>query len=172
MRRLGCILASLIVLALGSTLASAQSAYPNRPIRILIPYGPGGLTDVVARHYAERLRAALGQNIIVENKPGGGGTLGPGTMARTAKPDGYTIAQVPITIFRLPFMTKTTLDPSKDITYIAGLTAYTFGVMVKADSPWKTFKELIEHARANPGKLKYGSPGTGTSLHIGMEQIA
>jgi hypothetical protein len=88
MRRFGCILASLIVLA-SSTLASAQSAYPNRPIRILIPYGPGGLTDVVARHYAERLRSLLGQNIIVENKPGASGIIAIEQMARAA-PDGYT----------------------------------------------------------------------------------
>jgi tripartite-type tricarboxylate transporter receptor subunit TctC len=93
-------------------------------------------------------------------------------MAATAKPDGYTIAQMPVTMFRLPFMTKVTFDPKKDFTYIAGLTAYTFGVVVKSDSPWKTFKELIAYAKANPGKIKYGSPGTGTSLHIGMEQIA
>ena len=93
-------------------------------------------------------------------------------MAATGKPDGYTIAQIPITVFRIPFITKTTYDPAKDFSYIAGLTAYTFGVVVKSDSQWKTFKDLIAYAKANPGKIKYGSPGAGTSLHIGMEQIA
>jgi tripartite-type tricarboxylate transporter receptor subunit TctC len=79
---------------------------------------------------------------------------------------------MPITVFRLPYMTKTTFDPTKDFTYVAGLTGYTFGVVVRKDAPWKTFKELIEYAKANPDKVKYGTPGSGTSLHIGMEQIA
>ena len=124
------------------------------------------------RALADATQKHLGQPIVIENKPGASGTLGPAQMAATAKPDGYTIAQIPITVFRLPFMTKTTFDSGEDFTYIAGLTAYTFGVVVKADAPWKTFKDLIGHAKANPGKIKYGSPGSGTSLHIGMEQIA
>jgi tripartite-type tricarboxylate transporter receptor subunit TctC len=160
-----------VLCALAGPSAQAQG-YPTKPVTLIVPWPAGGSTDLVLRALADATQKHLGQPIVVENKPGASGTLGGAQMAATAKPDGYTIAQVPITIFRLPFMTKTTFDPSKDFTYIAGLTAYTFGVVVKADSPWKTFKELIEHARANPGKLKYGSPGTGTSLHIGMEQIA
>ena len=93
-------------------------------------------------------------------------------MAATAKPDGYTVAQIPITIFRFPFMTKTTFDPAKDFTYIIGVSGYTFGVVVKNDAPWKTFAELLADAKANPGKINYGTPGAGTSLHITMEQIA
>jgi len=109
---------------------------------------------------------------VIENRPGGSGTLAPGQMAATAKPDGYTVAQIPITVFRFPFMTKTTFDPSVDFTYIIGVSGYTFGVVVKEDAPWKTFRELIDDTRANPGKINYGTPGTGTSLHITMEQIA
>ena len=90
MARLGRILASALVLVFGATLAQAQGAYPNRPVRVLIPYAPGGLTDVVARHYAERLRQSLGQNFIVENKPGASGIIAIEQMARAA-PDGYTI---------------------------------------------------------------------------------
>jgi tripartite-type tricarboxylate transporter receptor subunit TctC len=93
-------------------------------------------------------------------------------MAATAKPDGYTIAQIPITIFRFPFMTKTTFDPSMDFTYIIGISGYTFGVVVRADAPWKTFQEFLADAKANPGQINYGTPGAGTSLHITMEQIA
>ena len=93
-------------------------------------------------------------------------------MAATAKPDGYTLAQMPITVFRFPFMTKTTFDPAKDFSYIIGVSGYTFGVVVKNDAPWKTFPELLVDAKANPGKINYGSPGPGTSLHITMEQIA
>ena len=93
-------------------------------------------------------------------------------MAATAKPDGYTVAQIPITIFRFPFMTKTAFDPAKDFSYIIGVSGYTFGVVVKNDAPWKTFAELLADAKANPGKINYGTPGAGTSLHITMEQIA
>jgi len=93
-------------------------------------------------------------------------------MAATAKPDGYTIAQIPITIFRFPFMTKTSFDPTADFTYIIGVSGYTFGVVVRDDAPWKTFQEFLADAKANPGKINYGTPGAGTSLHITMEQIA
>ena len=89
-----------------------------------------------------------------------------------ARPDGYTLTQTPITVFRIPHLQKVAFDPIKDITYIIGLTGYTFGVVVRADSQWKTFKELIDYAKANPGKVSYGTPGAGTSLHITMEEIA
>ncbi len=93
-------------------------------------------------------------------------------MAASAKPDGYTVAQIPITVFRYPFMTKISFDPATDFTYIIGLSGYTFGVVVKADAPWKTFGDFVADAKANPGKINYGTPGAGTSLHITMEQIA
>ena len=171
-RKLVVIIGALAALAAAtSTLAHAQN-FPNRPVTLIVPWPAGGSTDLAMRALAETTQKHLGQPIVIENKPGASGTLGPAQMAATAKPDGYTISQIPITVFRLPFLTKTTFDPAKDFTYIAGLTAYTFGVVVRSDAPWKTFKELLEFAKANPGKVKYGSPGTGTSLHIGMEQIA
>ena len=174
MQRLKSILVLGLLAALGTfagTSAQAQS-YPTKPVTLIVPWPAGGSTDLVLRALADATQKHLGQPIVIDNKPGASGTLGPAQMAANAKPDGYTIAQIPITVFRLPFMTKTTFDPKKDFTYVAGLTAYTFGVVVKSDSPWKTFKEFIEYAKVNPGKIKYGSPGTGTSLHIGMEQIA
>src|SRR5687768_11327583 len=79
---------------------------------------------------------------------------------------------MPITVFRLPHMMKTNFDPSADFTYIIHLTGYTFGVVVRADSPWKTWGDLVAHAKANPGKVTYATPGNGTSLHITMENIA
>jgi tripartite-type tricarboxylate transporter receptor subunit TctC len=82
------------------------------------------------------------------------------------------VAQLPISIFRLPYIQKTSFDPGKDFTYIVHLTGYTFGVVVRADAPWKTFEELLDYAKANPGMVNYGTPGVGTSLHITMEQIA
>ena len=157
--------------ALAGAAAQAQT-FPTKPVTLIVPWPAGGSTDLAMRALADATQKHLGQPIIIENKPGASGTLGPAQMAAAARPDGYTIAQIPITVFRLPFMTKTTFDPTKDFTYVAGLTGYTFGVVVNAKSPWKTLQELIDYAKANPGKVKYGTPGTGTSLHIGMEQIA
>jgi tripartite-type tricarboxylate transporter receptor subunit TctC len=93
-------------------------------------------------------------------------------MAKTAKPDGYTISQLAITAFRVPHMQKVDWHPLNDFTYIIGVSGYTFGIVVKADSPLKTFQDLIQYAKANPGALSYGTPGTGTSLHLAMEEIA
>ena len=158
-------------LAGGAGAVRAQD-FPVRPVTLIVPWPAGGTTDVGMRALASATEKHLGQPIVIENRPGGSGTLGPGQMAATAKPDGYTIAQIPITIFRFPFMTKTTFDPSTDFTYIIAVSGYTFGVVVRDDAPWKTFGELVANAKANPGKINYGTPGAGTSLHITMEQIA
>ena len=158
----------LVLLAAG---AQAQT-FPTKPVTLIVPWPAGGSSDLALRALADATQKHLGQQIIIENKAGASGTLGPAQMAATAKPDGYTVSQMPITVFRLPFITKTTFDPAKDFTYVVGLTGYTFGVVVNSKSPWKTFKELVDYAKANPGKIKYGTPGAGTSLHIGMEQIA
>jgi len=154
-----------------TTAAQAQQ-FPTRPVTLIVPWPAGGSTDIGMRALAAATEKHLGQSIVIENKPGAAGTIGPANMAANARPDGYTVAQLPITVFRLPFIQKTTFDPNKDFTYIIHVTGYTFGVVVKADAPWKTFNELIEYARANPGKLNYGTPGAGSSLHITMEQIA
>src|SRR3954453_2431791 len=107
------LLASAFALLAG--VAQAQQ-FPTRPVTLIVPWPAGGTTDVGMRALASATEKHLGQPIVIENRPGGSGTLGPGQMAPTAKPDGYTIAQIPITIFRFPFMTKTTFDPSTDFT--------------------------------------------------------
>jgi tripartite-type tricarboxylate transporter receptor subunit TctC len=151
--------------------ANAQ-AFPSKPVTFIVPWTPGGTTDVALRALATATEKHLGRSLVIENRPGAGGTLGPAQMASLAKPDGYTVAQLAITIFRLPFMSRTSFDPTKDFTYIIGLSGYTFGVVVRSDAPWKTFHELLAAAKANPGTITYGTPGAGTSLHITMEQIA
>src|SRR3954471_22793953 len=162
--------------AAGFVLAMSVGAraenFPARPVTLIVPWPAGGSTDVGMRALASAAEKHLGHSIVVENRPGGSGTLSPGQMAATAKPDGYTIAQIPITVFRFPFMTKTSFDPATDFTYIIGVSGYTFGVVVRDDASWKTFRDLIADARANPTRIDYGSPGVGTSLHITMEQIA
>src|SRR6476619_7599869 len=114
---------ALAALALGvcawAGAAMAQS-FPTRPVTLIVPWPAGGTTDVGLRALAGAAEKHLGQSIVVENRPGGSGTLGPGQMAATAKPDGYTIAQIPITVFRFPFMTKNSFDPATDFTYIIG----------------------------------------------------
>ena len=168
---IGSGLAAALAFAAWAGSAQAQS-FPTRPVTLIVPWAAGGTTDIGMRALATATEKHLGQSIVIENRAGGSGTLGPGQMAATAKPDGYTLAQIPITVFRFPFMTKTTFDPAKDFSYIIGVSGYTFGVVVKPDAPWKTFPELLAEAKANPGKINYGSPGPGTSLHITMEQIA
>ena len=160
-----------IVLLLASSWAAAQP-FPNRPITLICAYGVGASTDLAMRALAEAASKHLGQRIVVENKPGASGTIGPTYVARNAKPDGYVIGQMPLTVFRLPHMEKVNFDPVQDFTWIIGVTGYTFGVAVKADAPWRTFKDLIADARTKPGRISYGSPGIGTSLHVTMEDIA
>ncbi|MDQ8728387.1 tripartite tricarboxylate transporter substrate binding protein [Bradyrhizobium sp. LHD-71] len=159
------------VTTLLSVEARAQD-FPTKPVTLIVPWPAGGSTDITLRAIAEVASKHLGQPIVIENKAGGNGTVGPATMAASAKPDGYTIAQIPITVFRLPMMQQTTWDADKDFTYIVHLTGYTFGVTASAEGPFKTWKDVVDYAKANPGKVTYASPGAGGSLHIGMEQVA
>jgi tripartite-type tricarboxylate transporter receptor subunit TctC len=169
--KLATILTAAVVLAGLQGPVRAQD-YPVKPVTLIVPWPAGGATDLAMRAIAEAASKHLGQPVVIDNKAGGSGAVGPATMAATAKPDGYTISQIPITVFRLPLMQKTTWDAAKDFTYIIHLTGYTFGVTAKADGPFKTWQDVLDYAKQNPGKVTYGTPGAGTSLHIGMEQIA
>lgn len=122
------------------------------------------------RAMAESAAKTLGATIILDNKPGGG-TMGAIELVN-AKPDGYTISQLPLGVFRLPHMQKTQFDPLKDFTYIACLTGYTFGIVVRSDSQIHSIKDLVAYAKANPGKFSYGSTGNGTTPHLVVEQFA
>ena len=158
--------------ALAAPFAARAQAFPSKPITLIVPWPAGGSTDRHLRALAEIAGKQLGQNILVENKPGGGGTTGPGTMALTAKPDGYTIAQYPMGMVRVPHMQKVPWDPLRDFSFIIGVSGYTFGFTVRADSPYKSFNDYIEAARKAPGKIDYGSTGVGTSPHLLMEELA
>jgi len=151
--------------------APAQE-FPSRPITLVCPWPPGGSTDTHLRRFAEIATRTLGQTVVIENKPGAGGTVGPGTIALTGKPDGYTLTQMHMGTLRIPQMQKLAWDPVRDFTYIIGLSGYTFGVVVKSDSPFKSFQDLLDWAKANPGKMSYGSTGTGTSPHLLMEEVS
>ena len=150
--------------------AQAQS-FPAKPIKLIIAFPAGGPTDITMRSLADNASKILGQPVIVENKPGAGGTL-PAQTLQTSAADGYTLAQIPLGVFRLPYTTKISWDPVKDISYVLNVTGYAFGLVVPADSPLKTWTHYVGWAKANPGKLTFGSTGTLTSPHLTMELIA
>lgn len=172
------ILARRRALVLGSGIASlarparGQARYPDRPIRVIVPWTPGGATDIQMRAVCEQAARRLGQPVIVENRPGASGTLGAQILAREARPDGYTLSQMPNGVFRMPaMMERANWDPTRDFTWIVRLVGYMGGVVVRPDAPWRTMAELIDHARANPGRINYGTPGANTT-DVQMTRLA
>lgn len=147
-----------------ATPALAQPRFPDRSIRMLVGWTPGGATDIQMRAICEAASRQFGQQVVVENKPGASGTLGVQSVAREARPDGYTLSQVPNGTFRLPAMaTRPNWDPLTDFTWIIRLVGYMGGVVVRRDSPFQTLHDLVQYARANPGKVSYGTPGANTT---------
>ena len=175
MRGLVRIALSLFGIWLAAGTALAQGAYPSRPIRVLIPYAPGGLTDTVARHYAEQLRKSLGQNVLVENKPGASGIIAIEEMAR-AKPDGYTIMVGNISTNCLTpvlLSKRMKIDYDRDVQIIARLAdAPVFFMATTSNFPPKTFAEFIDYAKKNPEEVRYASAGVGAYQHINTEILA
>jgi tripartite-type tricarboxylate transporter receptor subunit TctC len=175
-RRIFCLTAGAVA-ALSAfspgTGAQAQSTdFPNKPITLIIPFQAGVSADLLFRGLAEVASSHLGQPIIVDNKPGGSATLGPAQMAATAKPDGYTIAQLAVPMYRVPYMQKVAFDPVKDFSYIILLGGYTLGAAVKADGPFKTWKDVVAYAKENPGKFTYATIGPATTNAIATELMA
>jgi tripartite-type tricarboxylate transporter receptor subunit TctC len=158
-------------LACVAVTAQAQT-FPSKPITLIVPYGAGGPTDVQIRALAAAAAKELGQPIVINNVPGVGGTLGPSTMARNAAPNGYTLAVVVGSMFRMPHLQKVDYHPVNDFSYVIGLTGYTFGVAVSADAPWKTLADLIADAKKRPGEISAGSSGRATAGHIMIEKLA
>jgi tripartite-type tricarboxylate transporter receptor subunit TctC len=175
MRGLGQIALSLFGIWLAAGPALAQAPYPNRQIRVLIPYAPGGLTDTVARHYAEQLRKSLGQNVLVENKPGASGIIAIEEMAR-AKPDGYTIMVGNISTNCLTpvlLSKRMKIDYDRDVQIIARLAdAPVFFMATTSNFPPKTFAEFIDYAKKNPEEVRYASAGVGAYQHVNTEILA
>lgn len=155
----------------GSVLGARAQSFPAKPIKLIIAFPAGGPTDITMRALADNASKILGQPVIIENKPGAGGTL-PAQTLQTSAPDGYTLAQIPLGVFRLPYTTKINWDPVKDISYVLNVTGYAFGLVVPSDSPLKSWTHFVGWAKANPGKLSFGSTGTLTSPHLTMELIA
>ncbi len=152
---------------------AAQGRFPERSIRMLLPFSPGGPTDVQMRVLCDLAAKRLGQQVTVEHRIGAGGILGAQILAAGASPDGYTLAQMPVTALRVPLLSaRPPFNPLTDFTWIIQLTGYLFGVVVRADAPWQNFREFVDAAKSQPGKIVYGTPGAITTPHIVMEQIA
>ena len=151
--------------------ARAQAKFPDRPIRLIIPWAAGGPADAGFRILAQSVSKKLGQQVIVDNKAGASGIMGAMAL-QEAKPDGYTISQMHMSVLRQPLLNKQlTYNPIDDLTYILQITGFIMGVVVKADAPWKTLPELLAYAKANPGKLNWGTLGIGSTQHLAMERV-
>jgi len=164
-------LAALAALIAASGAALAQGAYPSRPVHLLVPFPPGGAVDIVARTLGDELSKRWGQPIVVENRPGAGGTIAAAAAAKAA-PDGYTIilvasghAVVSYLYPNLPY------DPVKDFTPLALVGSSPNMLLVRADSAFKSVGDVIAFARKNPGQLSYGYAGNGTSPHLAGELL-
>nr|WP_239027431.1 tripartite tricarboxylate transporter substrate binding protein [Ramlibacter algicola] len=151
--------------------ASAQEAFPNKPIHMILPFPPGGVTDLLARALGEKLSARLGQPVVVENKPGAGTVLASDYVAR-AKPDGYTILMAASSLGTAPLIyDKVTYDAVKSFAPVTQVASVVHVLVVSPKLPVANVKELIAYTKANPGKLSYASTGTGTSTHLEGELL-
>jgi tripartite-type tricarboxylate transporter receptor subunit TctC len=151
--------------------AAAQNAYPSRNIRMIVPYPPGGTTDLLGRLIADQLKTGLNAVVVVENKPGAGTTLGAGEVARS-EPDGYTLLIATSTTLAInkTLYKKLTYDPVKDFAAIALVAAVPFALIINPEIPAKNLTEFIAYAKAHPG-LAYGSAGIGSPQHLGAEML-
>ncbi len=162
----------LCAVLMASGVVSAAEQYPDRPIEFIVLFAAGGSTDIASRTICEIAAKEMGQPFVVLNKTGGGGSVAVGALAKS-KADGYTVGSLSIGAMETqPHLVKVPYDPVKDIVPILQYAEYPQGIAVKADSPFKTFKDLLDYARQNPGKVTYGSVGAGSAQHIMMERIA
>ena len=151
-----------------SGFALAQS-FPTKPIKLVVPYAAGGPTDSHLRVLAQQASVLLGQAVVVENKPGANGTFGAAELAR-AQADGHTLAVLPASTYREPYLNKVAFDPLK-LTYIIGLTDYTFGIAVKQDAPWQNWNDFVNDARKRPGKISVGAAGPIQTPSIALSEL-
>ena len=170
-RVLAGLLPAALALLFGACAACAQN-FPEKNITLLHAYSPGSSSSVTLRALGEAASKTLGRKIVVEDKPGAGGALAPTYILKMGKPDGYTLSQLPQPILRIPHIQKTEFDVLNDFTWIIRIVDYTYGLVVRNEAPWRNLPELINHAKANPGKLTYATSGVGVTMHMVMEELA
>jgi tripartite-type tricarboxylate transporter receptor subunit TctC len=173
MRRREFLKLSAAGLATGiATRASAQAAaWPSKPVKLIVPYAPGGASDIIARPWAEALSQAFGQQFVVENRGGAGGMIGSEAVMKSA-PDGHTFLLTPCAALTiLPLLQKTPYDPQKSFMPVGRVGDTISGFVIHPAVGVKTFKEMVDYAKANPGKLSYGSAGNGTITHFRLEML-
>ena len=159
----------LLSIALAVAAGVAAQGYPTRPIRLIVPFPPGGTNELLSRLISQKLQERWGQPVVTENKPGAGGNIGADIVAKSA-PDGYTLLFGTNTLAINPFLVdKLPFDVQKDLAPVAMLASTPFIVVVNNDLPVRSIPELIAHAKANPGRLSFGSAGNGTPHHLGTE---
>lgn len=161
---------SAIALSVLCAGAHAETKYPERPITITVGYGAGGASDSLVRVLADSAAKTLGQPTIVENQPGAGSSIQATRLVR-ATPDGYTIGSVLVGAVINQYMRETEYDLANDLTPIIMFANLPYGVVAPADKPWKTFKELVDFAKANPNSIRYGTAGIGSTQHLTMELL-
>ena len=169
MKTVVLIMIPTVIMAFGLPALAAE--FPTKSITLVIPYPAGGSTDLTGRALANAAKKYLGQPIIVENKSGGGGTVGP-SLVVPKPPDGYTIGIITSSPTIAYHMGKLSFHPVDDLTHIMRWGGYLFGLVVQTDSQWKTIQEFIQYAKQNPQKVSYGSPGMGTPPHLAIEELA
>ncbi|MDM0106846.1 tripartite tricarboxylate transporter substrate binding protein [Variovorax sp. J22R24] len=161
--------AATATLALGAGAAMA-APFPERPITLIVPYAAGGPTDQHLRTLADEAGKVLGQAIVLDNRPGANGINGAAAMPR-ATADGYTLAVLPASVYREPYVNKVAFDPATSFSYIVMLSDYTFGLTVKADAPWKTWKDFAADAAKRPGRINIGATGAVGTPRIVMDEV-
>lgn len=165
-----CVLAAVMSV---STLSYAQTDYPNKPITLVVPFPPGGVTDIAGREVARNLTKYLNQPVVVENKVGAGGNIGTQYVARS-KPDGYTLGLLTVSAMSIaPHVTKNLgFNPSKDFTPITNVITTDGAIVANVAAPYNTVQELIAFAKANPDKVNYASVGNGSIPHLTAEMFS
>jgi tripartite-type tricarboxylate transporter receptor subunit TctC len=160
-----------LALAAGMASTAQAQAWPEKPVKLIVPYAPGGASDTIARPWAERLAQALGQQFVIENRGGAGGAIGVEAAAKSA-PDGYTLLLTPnAPLSVLPHLRKVPYDPVKGFAPVGRTGDLLAGFVIHPSVGVKTMAELIAYAKRNPGKLAYGSAGLGTSTHLRLEML-
>jgi len=167
-----CVLVSVLAIVAGTGLSARAQGFPNKPVSVIVPWPPGMSVDLLIRALAQPAGKSLGQPVVVLNKPGAASSIAM-VQLKNEKPDGYTIGHITGSSIVSQYLGDVPYNINKDFTPILRYIGYsTIGLVVRADAPWSTMQEMVAYAKANPGKVKYSTPGAGSTNHIIMQALA